>query len=255
MKKSKARVKKQCCQDVKRHFADHRKCNKGLYVINGAQINSLFPTKCFEESTEYEICGNLQIFIERKCKEQLESRPAVLKRKRLDEGYVVVVEGPNHDEELAPRVLWPMPTNSDITAENYVMSKDGLIALLNQLIGEEIKKTSVTIDIEYLNRTMKSNCHFQNICMLLYAAFSPSIEEEIDNIYKLLLVKTLRAKFGAALKCVRENTVGHYAQNSSKESLRRELMHHNRNRMKEEGSKLKEETKKLKITKVVQNES
>ena len=72
---------------------------------------------------------------------------------------------------------------------------------------------------------------------------------------ELLLVKTLRAKFGAALKSVRENSVGHYAKKSNQETLRGELMHQNKNRMKEEGIKLKEETKKLKSTKASHHES
>ena len=72
------------------------------------------------------------------------------------------------------------------------------------------------------------------------------MKKEIYKIYSLLLIKTLRAKFGLALKKVREHSVGHYAKGSSKASLRNDLLHHNKRKMKEDGVRLKEEVKKQK---------
>ena len=77
-------------------------------------------------------------------------------------------------------------------------------------------------------------------------AFSPLMKEEVDRIYQMLLVKTLRAKFGAAMKSVRENKVGYFAKKSNQETLRGDLKHQNKKKMKEEGSKLMEEAKKRK---------
>jgi hypothetical protein len=72
------------------------------------------------------------------------------------------------------------------------------------------------------------------------------MKEEVDRIYQMLLVKTLRAKFGAAMKSVRENKVGYFAKKSNQETLRGDLKHQNKKKMKEEGSKLMEEAKKRK---------
>ena len=75
--------------------------------------------------------------------------------------------------------------------------------------------------------------------------FSPSMEDEIDRIYKLLLVKTLRAKFGSELKNVREHSVGH-ATNFSKGSLRNDLLNDNKRKIKDVGVRPKKEEGKIK---------
>ena len=76
--------------------------------------------------------------------------------------------------------------------------------------------------------------------------FSPSMEDEIDRIYKFLVVKTLHAKFGSELKKVREHSVGHCAKNSSKGSLRNDLLNDNKRKMKDVGVRLKKEEGKHK---------
>ena len=76
--------------------------------------------------------------------------------------------------------------------------------------------------------------------------FTPSMQKEINKICSLILIKTLCAKFGSELKKVREYSVGHCTKGSSKESLRSDLFHNNKRKMKKDGAKLKKESKRQK---------